>query len=154
MAAGDHLSGGQFNINDESMGDPTKRWRRQGDREHSPYETKLVARDPQLGGKGVGYLTYHQSQVANWDPDHGNRTRFHVGVVEVHPEHRRRGVASALFDQLDEHLRYTPEPDPEQPIDYGSFTPEGAKFHKARTGQAVMPTARTNRPANRNWENL
>ena len=63
------------------------------------------------------------TSVAQVDLKRGNRRAMHIGTV---PEHRRKGIMSALHRHVEAHLGHRLEPD-------WATTPDGEAFYKSRS---------------------
>jgi hypothetical protein len=83
------------------------------------------------GAVPAGYIhfTWERGPFANYP---------RVLMLNVFPQYRRLGVATALAEAFSMWVRSGPES-----IDWGDFTPEGAVFWKAWKGETVRPTKRS-----------
>lgn len=80
-------------------------------------EDDIWATGAEYKGSSVGQVTYAVNPKVK-------KVAF-TSNIEVSPNHRRKGIASALVRHIEESF-------PEHTIDPGEFTPEGSSFWRNR----------------------
>lgn len=118
-----NLSFHKTTLGDAGLPDEVASWDGGFDEDHV-----ITAHHPEHGI--VGKLVYR-------DMDHPEWTGFppralHIAMLRVHPDHRRRGVATQLMKHLEDTHR-------DIPIDHGTRTRMGEAWGRAMYGRASAP---------------
>ncbi|MFF7198236.1 GNAT family N-acetyltransferase [Streptomyces sp. NPDC008079] len=92
-----------------------------------PTRVRLQALHPETGEE-MGHLTY--------DVPRRKADKIYINKLETHPEHRHKGVGSALMDEM-QHRH------PGTPIEHGDRTPDGAAWWKRYTDGKSVSRGRT-----------
>jgi GNAT superfamily N-acetyltransferase len=128
ISANVHKDAGKMEVSKEGYGTYRQKPLKKADMNTKKYSLKYHAPKGQ-GAYGLHTVTAHDHQgnvVGELSAEDLNDGTFQANMVEVHPEHRRKGIASAMYNHLQTKTGLKAVPDLE------AQTPEGAAIWKQK----------------------